>query len=170
MLYWGGAIAHCASISGHLLNLFIGLFLSYIFSGCVVRRIRTTYVRLACVVRRIRTTYVRPRCLISSSPPFRRYTSHFDISSFANSTLVFGPRGGVQGGRGWHFDLSQLKKTGTKNGGAGQPMICTGNVRGGDCGPVKIEGAHRRTSQPACYLTHSCYYTLFSSPASKLCV
>jgi hypothetical protein len=64
------------------------------------------------------------------------FTSHFDIASFdhaANSTLHFGHRGGVQGGRGWHFDAS-LPKAGAIH------RICTGNVRATDCGPVKIEG------------------------------
>lgn len=59
------------------------------------------------------------------------FTSHFDVESFANETLVFGKRGGTQGGRGWHFP-------GT-NGGSGPDdyKICTGSVRSTDCGPVR---------------------------------
>ena len=55
------------------------------------------------------------------------FTSHFDLESFQDGTLRFGPRGGTQGGRGWHFPDDGHK-------------ICTGGVRSSDCGPVKIEG------------------------------
>jgi hypothetical protein len=61
------------------------------------------------------------------------FTSHFDIDEQMldnGTTLVFGPRGGVQGGRGWHFDASL----------PGPIRICTGDVRANDCGPLKIEG------------------------------
>lgn len=60
------------------------------------------------------------------------FTSHFDIAAFDNGTLVFGPRGGTQGGRGWHFPGP------TRPGET--PQICTGDVRKTDCGPLKVEG------------------------------
>ena len=69
------------------------------------------------------------------------YTSHFDVASWDGTKLVFGPLGGTQGGRGWHFDASL----------SGPPKICTGNVRASDCGPVKIEGLLAELDAPSEY-------------------
>lgn len=65
------------------------------------------------------------------------FTTHFDVTSWnqtGSKQLVFGSKGGNQGGRGWHFDLEQ------ENNDPATIELCTGNVRGSDCGPVKIEG------------------------------
>lgn len=69
------------------------------------------------------------------------FTSHFDIESFRNGTLTFGRRGGIQGGRGWHFPAGSNAK-------ADVYKICTGNVRGTDCGPVRIEGLMAELDAP----------------------
>ena len=83
------------------------------------------------------------------------FTSHFDIatgganaadgssspSSFDGDLLTFGPHGGTQGGRGWHFPGgSRGDKGGDEVDERGGFQICTGDVRASDCGPVKIEG------------------------------
>lgn len=73
------------------------------------------------------------------------FTSHFDLQDALRdngTTLVFGPRGGVQGGRGWHFDASV----------PGPIRICSGNVRENDCGPVKIEGIFAELDAPNEYV------------------
>ena len=58
------------------------------------------------------------------------FTSHFDVKSWdsASKRIVFGNQGGNQGGRGWHFDLSQ------ENRNPADIELCTGDVRASDCG------------------------------------
>jgi hypothetical protein len=59
---------------------------------------------------------------------------------------------GNQGGRGWHFDSDTPGNKGKGGGGDATPYeICTGSVRGSDCGPIKIEGLLTELDAPSEY-------------------
>ncbi len=82
------------------------------------------------------------------------FTSHFDLvrssahrSSF-DGQLTFGPNGGTQGGRGWHFPGGSADNLISEPNG-GSVQICTGSIRSADCGPVKIEGLFAELDSPS---------------------